>query len=495
MRDDPSIYRKILALQYELVYISPERTLCPDGHFWKLLGKVGKGFIDSVAYVVVDEAHCMEIWGKDFRPEYANLAKLRPYLPNVPFVAATATANANQLVRIKQFLCIRPDSITVHETVNRKNLFYGIKEIGGRGDGQLDLDFVVPLNKDMDTYSHMKPTIIYCDTYEDCRAVAKYLRRRISRDLRRRPKLNERTAKTDVRACSEVLISVYYANLSDTIKSYIEADWRQGRTKVLVSTSAWGMGIHDTHVERVIQWKAKMVDCLNTLIQRWGRCARDPKIHGMCFFFVEKQFFGSRGSVGDIQIRRFKVSTDTVKRKNKTQEETRAEMETGLYRLINPPTEDKCRRKIILNYYGDPLRHEDSQNLVNNEAPCCDQCGIPDNLQLGWASSVFAEPYVYIHPSNAPPVKVWHHVEPLLVERIKKALISLCRLIFAIRIDLNTSKLWTRKSILTDKQIQSLATHATSINETDEFYKIQGIKWSNRISGSFTKLINDKPLY
>ena len=219
----------------------------------------------------------------------------------------------------------------------------------------------------------------------------------------------------------------------------------QTRPPVLVSISAWGMEIHDTHIERVIQWKAKMVVCLNTLIQRWGRCARDPKIHGMCLFFVKKQFFGSRGSVGNIQVKRFRVSTSTkesggVNRRNKTQEEKRAEMETGLYRLINPLTEDKCRRKIILNYYGDPLRHEDSQNLVNHEAPCCDQCGIPDNLQLGWASSVFAETYVYIHPSNVPPAKVWHHVEPVLVEHIKKALISLCRLIFATH-ELNTSKL------------------------------------------------------
>lgn len=426
----------------------------------------------------------MEIWGKEFRPEYANLSKLRPYLPNVPFVAATATANAHQLARIKEFLCIRKDSITVHETLNRKNLFYGIKEIRGRGDGQLDLDFVVPLNKDADTYEQLiRPTIIYCDTYEDCRAVAKYLRRRMNRDMRRRPKLSERMAKTDVRAHSEVLISVYYSNLSDTMKSYIEADWRQGRTKVLVSTSAWGMGIHDTHVERVIQWKAKMVDCLNTLVQRWGRCARDPKIHGMCLFFVEKQFFGSRGAVGNIQISRFRVA-ERVSRKNKTQEEKRADMETGLYRLINPPTETRCRRKIILNYYGDPLRHEDSQNLVNSQAPCCDQCGIPDDLQLGWASSVFSETYVYVHPSNAqaPPAKIWHHVEPLLVERLKNTLRSLCRALFASQSDLNP-KLWTQKSILTDKQIHSLATHATSIHETSDFYKIPGIKWANRIPG------------
>ena len=75
--NDPSIYRKILALQY---YISPERSLYPDGHFWRLLGKAGKGFTDSVAYVVTYKAHCMEIWGRESHPEYANLSKLSALL-------------------------------------------------------------------------------------------------------------------------------------------------------------------------------------------------------------------------------------------------------------------------------------------------------------------------------------------------------------------------------------------------------------------------------
>ena len=100
------------------------------------------------------------------------------------------------------------------------------------------------------------------------------------------------------------------------------------------------MGIHDTHVERVIQWKAKHVDCLNTLVQRWGRCARNPNIHGMCLFYVEKQYFGSRGSVVHIPIARFKNNCqlgEKAKRKNKTQEEKRAELETGLYNVIYPP--------------------------------------------------------------------------------------------------------------------------------------------------------------
>ena len=225
-------------MHYDMVYMSPERTLYSEGHFWKLLGKSGQGWTDNVSYVVIDKAHIMEEWGWEFRPEYGNLSKLRPYLPNVAFVLTTATANANQLARLREFVCIRPDSITVHETINRKKLFYGVKVIRGRGDGHQDLDFVVPKTTDQREYNKIKPTIIYCDTYEDCRGVAKYLRRRMIRNMRKRPKILDRSPTSDVRVPAEVLISVYYRNLSDTLKGYIETDWRAGKTRVLVATAA-----------------------------------------------------------------------------------------------------------------------------------------------------------------------------------------------------------------------------------------------------------------
>ncbi|RPB18405.1 hypothetical protein L211DRAFT_764423, partial [Terfezia boudieri ATCC MYA-4762] len=61
-----------------------------------------------------------------------------------------------------------------------------------------------------------------------------------------------------------------------------------GDTRIMVATSAWGMGINDSHVERVIQWRVGAIPTLDTLIQHFGRCARNPLLQGVCIAFVEQ---------------------------------------------------------------------------------------------------------------------------------------------------------------------------------------------------------------
>ncbi|KAF8427728.1 P-loop containing nucleoside triphosphate hydrolase protein, partial [Tirmania nivea] len=83
----------------------------------------------------------------------------------------------------------------------------------------------------------------------------------------------------------------YHASLSHTMKQYIQNDWRSGKTQILVATSASGMGIDDSHVERVVQWKAKGMDNFDTMVQRFDRCARNPTLQGVCILFYEKDLF------------------------------------------------------------------------------------------------------------------------------------------------------------------------------------------------------------
>lgn len=205
--------------------------------------------------------------GLDFRKQYSKINTLRPYFPNILFLTFTATATTTKLAQIKDALCFRAGcSITIRETVNRKNLFYGVKEISGQGDEQQDLDFLIPIwGIAIDTIAL---TIIYCDKIEECLQVAKYLRRRLDRSYRRRPRIDNPllTATTDVRSVAEKTIAVYFSDLSDRLKDYIQRDWRNGTTRILVSTSAWGMGIDDAHVLRVIQWKVSRLNCLDTLV-------------------------------------------------------------------------------------------------------------------------------------------------------------------------------------------------------------------------------------
>ena len=82
----------------------------------------------------------------------------------------------------------------------------------------------------------------------------------------------------DPRSESEKIVVLYHGGLSSVMKKYTQNDWREGKTRILVATSAWGMGVNDSHVERVLQWRCKNLECLDTLIQRFGRCARNPEL-------------------------------------------------------------------------------------------------------------------------------------------------------------------------------------------------------------------------
>ena len=62
----------------------------------------------------------------------------------------------------------------------------------------------------------------------------------------------------------------------------------------MITTSAWGMGINDGNVERVIQWQVKHLDNLDTLVQRFGRCACRIDLQGICLLFTEKAFIGKK---------------------------------------------------------------------------------------------------------------------------------------------------------------------------------------------------------
>lgn len=78
------------------------------------------------------------------------------------------------------------------------------------------------------------------------------------------------------------------------MKGMMSNDWKANKCQIMIATSAWGLGINDIGVERVIQWGVKRLDNLDTLVQRFGRCARDPTKQGPCLLFTEKVYIGPR---------------------------------------------------------------------------------------------------------------------------------------------------------------------------------------------------------
>ena len=146
------------------------------------------------------------------------------------------------------------------------------------------------------------------------------------------------------------------------MKEYIRLNWRSGQARISVATSARRMGIDDPNVEHVIQWKAKPLGNLDTLIQRFGRCACNPTIQGVCILYHEEDCLGDREVLPAGAVSGIKRSSDGESKKRATADQHRGQMETGLYTYINAGENSKsngytsavsCRRKIILGYYAD----------------------------------------------------------------------------------------------------------------------------------------------
>jgi ATP-dependent DNA helicase RecQ len=127
--EDPSVYTKIASGHYRMIFASPERTLAKEGPLWELITRRDQSFLKQLLYVDVDEAHLVFDWGHSFRPDYANIPALRPYLRkrNVPIVAMTATVNCDKIQRLAKVLEFDGDRcILIRETTNRPNIYYAV---------------------------------------------------------------------------------------------------------------------------------------------------------------------------------------------------------------------------------------------------------------------------------------------------------------------------------------------------------------------------------
>ncbi|KAJ7722837.1 P-loop containing nucleoside triphosphate hydrolase protein [Mycena metata] len=260
---DPVVW-KTAEKTAQLVYISPEMAL--SDHFARLW--TNARFRGRVQALIVDEAHCIDEWGEEFRPMYRQLHRLRSFTgQEVPFVACTATCATRTFDLIWSTLAFghRP-FWGLDAGSDRNNLFYITRTLQNPTNPTLDALNLLPQDLDANSDRSSIPKILaYHDSVAGCGKGKETWRRALPAHLR---------------DC----VYEYSSEISEAAKQECWEGFRSGRYRILCATDAAGMGCNVPDVEYSIVFESPK--SLGVLVQRWGRAGRNRTGVGTCMVFV-----------------------------------------------------------------------------------------------------------------------------------------------------------------------------------------------------------------
>ena len=293
----------IMAGKTKLLYVAPESLTKEENVEFLRQAKI--------SFYAIDEAHCISEWGHDFRPEYRRIRPIINEIGKAPVIALTATATDKVRTDIKKNLGIL-DAAEFKSSFNRPNLYYEVRS----KTQDVDKDIIKFIKQHPG-----KSGIIYCLSRKKVEELAEVLK---ANDIKAAP---------------------YHAGLDSALRSQTQDDFLMEEIDVIVATIAFGMGIDKPDVRFVIHYD--IPKSLEGYYQETGRAGRDGG-EGMCItFYAQKDLqkldkFMEGKPVAEQDIGRQLLA------------ETAAYAESSV-----------CRRKMLLNYFGETYDKDNCQNCDN----------------------------------------------------------------------------------------------------------------------------------
>ncbi|MDQ3291207.1 MAG: RecQ family ATP-dependent DNA helicase, partial [Bacteroidota bacterium] len=300
----------------KLLYVSPEKLLSPG--FFSFLKRL------QINLFAVDEAHCISAWGHDFRPEYTQLRTLKEQFPNVPVIALTATADRLTQKDIQEQLRLQDPAVFI-SSFDRPNI--NLSVLPGRNRFNRITDF-------LDSHKG-QPGIIYC----------------LSRNTTE--SLSQKLVAQGYKAAH------YNAGMLATARATTQDAFLKDNIQIICATIAFGMGIDKSNVRWVIHYN--LPKNIESYYQEIGRGGRDGAPANALLFY----------SFADVLALR-KMLTEGDKKQLNLQL-------AKLDRMQQYAEATSCRRRILLNYFGETLTKD------------CHNCDICRNPPASFDGTIHAQ--------------------------------------------------------------------------------------------------------